>query len=515
MQPPVPKNESLVIRTMKDDMNQGSVAPSIQAAPENKSKKQEKRVETTPPKVIYKHTVLIGVGYIVLFAFLVAIGWYGYVWVLSRQEVPTQSSQKRLAEEMIPKEALAIVAYTTDTDSKRADVRALWETREIEGPITGSDPRGLLAIQDIQGIYYIVLQDVEQPFLLLEKTTSSEQYVSTQSAIVPYEKDGWYIFHQGAASATDQYTAALDRGTFIQSGGLPTGNPSSVAQVMLAAPYAIALLGDIAGDLSGAPVMPALVFSVHPSSQDSTIRAHAAVPIPSMPEEVLPSTAELAALVPGDVQFTSIGFNFAEDIAMWQQQTARLDATVLQQPAVRQFISLLTTPYAIFKRTGPDGVKDAGLIIGLPEDLQKNLKTGEPIIEQALPAFIPLVVGKSIGIQSAFHNGLYQNVPLRYINIIGQTQTIDYAVGDSFLLISSSREGMETLVDRALGETSGEQKQDMWRSEGKKVTFGSIKDPSFKALLPIPDATETVSITISEDITSTDRVLNATILFQQ
>lgn len=515
MQPPVPKNDSLVIRTMKDDMNQEILAPSIQATTENKPKKQEKRVETTPPEVLHKHTVLIGIGYIVLFGFLAAAGWYGYVWVSSRQLTPTQGSQRRLVEEMIPKEALAIVAYTTDTDSRRADIRTLWETKGIEDPSTISDPRGLLAIQDVQGVYYIVLQDVEQPFLLLEKTTSSEQYVSTQSAIVPYEKDGWYIFHQGATSATDQYIAALDRGTFAQSGGLPTGNSSSVAQVILATPYALALLGDIAGDLSGTPEMPALVFSVHPSSQGSTIRAHAAVPIPSMPERVLPSTAELAALVPGDVQFTSIGFNFAEDIAMWQQQTARLDATVLQQPAVRQFISLLTTPYAIFKRTGPDGVQDTGLIIGLPEELQKNLKTGEPIIEQTLPAFIPLVVGKSIGIQSAFHNGLYQNVPLRYINIVGQTQTIDYAVGDSFLLVSSSREGMEKLVDRALGETSAEQKQDIWRSEGKKVTFGSVQDPSFKALLPIPDATETVSITISEDITSTDRMFNATILLQQ
>src|SRR3989338_11514380 len=119
MQPPVPKNE-LVIRTMKDDMNEMHSVPVVSgSAPVPASfplsPKQEKKVEISPSKVAHtKHTALIGIVCIVVFAGLTAAGWYGYVWWASRQVIPEIPNQVRPVAEMIPKEATAIIAYSLD-----------------------------------------------------------------------------------------------------------------------------------------------------------------------------------------------------------------------------------------------------------------------------------------------------------------------------------------------------------------------------------------------------------------
>lgn len=529
MQPPIP-NDELVIRTMKDDMSETNSVSVVSAASATTpgfplSQKQEKKVKPQYPKVSHaKRSILVGIACALFFGALTAAGWYGYVWWASHQAKSVLSEKKRQVSEMIPKEALAIVAYTLDSQSMRAGVKLLWDAKgtSVGMHIIGSDPRELLRIQDLRGIYYVVMQDSQGPFLLFEKTPLSEQYVSTQSAVKPFEKDGWYIINP---LGTDQYTAALDRGTLAESGGLPgKKNASAVAQYIFTSLYASKFFNNMAEGALGASRVAAVVFEVDPPLQDGTIRAHAATPISAMPEKLLPSVSELTTLVPGDAQFGHIGFNFAEDLAAWQQETSRLDPGIVEQPAVRQFISALATPYALFKRTGADGVRDIGIVIQLPVSLRKNLKTGEPIIEQALPALIPLILGKTVGVQPAFHDGTYENVPVRFTNITGQTQALDYTVGDSFILISSSREGIGVLADIALGKGDALKQKDPWKSlfeksaaltEGKIISFGSIQDPALLSLLPVLDTVSSVPIIVSEETTSTDYTLHATLLSQQ
>ncbi|OGY30708.1 MAG: hypothetical protein A2805_03285 [Candidatus Andersenbacteria bacterium RIFCSPHIGHO2_01_FULL_46_36] len=528
MQPPVPTNE-LVIRTMKDDMNQmhsvpvvSSSAPVPAAFP--LSPKQDKPLPSSIPTSRTKHNIFVGVSCIVVLAGLTAAGWYGYVWWASRQVAPETVQQTRPVAEMIPKEATAIVTYSLDSQSRRTGVQVLWDAKSpvVAGSAIDGDPRELLALQDLTGIYYIVMQDNQRPFLLLQKTEGTDQYVATQSTIEHIEKDGWYILNR---IGTDQYTAALDRGTVAEAGSLPVlRSASTVAQYIFTAPYASKLFNEMASDAIGISRISETVFEVDAPSQDGTIRAHAATAIAPVPEKLTPSVAELRSLVPGDAEFGHIGFNFADDVDTWQQETVRLDGSIMQQPAVRQFLSLLNTPYGFFKRTGSDGVRDIGLIIQLPESLQKNLKTGEPIIEQALPAFIPLIVGKALGIQSAFHDGMYGNAPVRYTNITGQTQALDYIVGDSFILISSSREGIGALIDIANEKGDTIQQKDPWKSlfeksaalvEGKIVSFGRIQDPLLVSLMPIPSGLTQVPVILSEEATSTDSILHATLLIQQ
>lgn len=532
MQPPAPNNE-LVIRTMKDDTNQMHPVPVVPAlAAINATpafplpSKQEKRVEIQPQrKSRTQRNILVGILCVVLLGGLTAAGWYGYRWWAVRQTPETVPVQKRPVAEMIPKEAIAVVAYPLDSQLKRTSAKLFWDAKSPsnQGSAIDGDVRELLGIQDITGAYYVIMQDTQRPFLLLEKTPLSEQYVATQRTIVPVEKDGWYIMNRIGGG---QYLAALDRGTLAENGEIPALRSSTaVAQYILTAPYASKLFNDMASDALGLSRVAALTFEVESSAQDGTIRAQATTPTSPTDEKLVPSLEEITKLIPGDIEFSHIGFNFADDLDAWQQETARLDSDILQQPAIRQFISLLKTPYALLKRTGSDGVRDIGLIIQLPEDLQKGkLKTGEPIIEQTLPAFIPLIVGKPISIQSAFHDGAYESIPVRYTNITGQTQALDYMVGDSFILISSSREGMGALIDIALGKGEIFKDKDPWKQlfeksaaaiEGETAFFGRIQDPLFLSLMPIASTISKVPVVLTQETTSTDHILHATLLTQQ
>ncbi len=534
MQSPVPKEE-LVIRTMKDDMAQKhsiSVVSPIakeQTSQKNASfevfplpSKQEGKVAIEPKRG--KKNIFIGSLYVTLFLALTVAGWYGYMWWASQQQVPVATNETRPVAEMIPKEAMAVVVYDLDSESKRTGIKLLWDIKgiEVSGNAFDGDPRELLAVQDVSQIYYVALQDNPRPFLLIQKTPLLEQYVATQSAVVPLEKDGWYILGN---VGMEQYLAALTRGTLAENGSLqPLRSQSAVAQYIFAAPYASKLFNDIASDALGISRIKATTFEVDAPSQDGTIRARAVTPVSPVPEKLAPSLTELKELVPGDVEFGHVGFDFAEDMAVFQQETSRLDGNIVEQPAVRQFISLLNTPYALFKRTGSDGVRDIGLILQLPESLQKNLKTGEPIVEQSLPAMIPLILGKTVGIQTAFHDGTYSGAINRYVNIDGQTQGLNYLIGDNYILISSSREGMQVLIDRAVGQGSALQSKNPWNAlfekaaallEGKSLSLGSIQDQLLLSLIPTPANLLKIPVALSIEITSTDRILHATLLVQQ
>lgn len=529
MQPPESKDE-LIIRTMKEDMGQMRSVPVVSALPGDTSNfplpsKQEKTLAQMPYKKSgFTRSILIGCMTVILLGAVTAGGWYGYMWWASYKMMPVMNEQKHPVGDVIPKEALAVIVYDLSNDSKKTLVQLLWNAKgaaQQRSAIDGN-PSELLGLSDIQGVYYVLMQDNPRPFLVLEKTDSTTQYVSKQSTVVPFEKDGWYILHR---VGTDQYSTAISRGTFAESGGIPVlTSLSAVAQVILSAPYASKLFNDIASDALGVSRVAAVTFEVEPPAQDGTIHARAITSISAVPEKLFPSTDELKDLIPGDIEFGHIGFNFADDLNIWQQESARLDVSIIQQPAIRQFLSQLTTPYALFKRTGSDGVRDIGLIIELPESLKKNIKTGEPIIEQSLPALIPLVVGRVVGIQSAFHDGVYENVPVRYTNIAGQTQALDYTVGDSFILISSSREGMGALVDIAIGRRTSVKSNDPWKSlfeksfanaQNRVVSLGNIQDSLLLSLIPTVGNIEKIPTVLSKETTSTDHILHATLLIEQ
>ncbi len=529
-------SDQLIIRTMKDDIAEMNSIPPVALAPKPKREKvqppvfslpsKSKPIEVTPAaNPIKKRTnIVLGVSYIVLFFLIMGGGIYAYMrWGFI--QIPGGSSeQEPPLSQMVPKEALLLVDYNLETDNNRNAVKQLWTERSgesLNGPVNGN-PTSLLDIQDVGHAYYVVIPDNQAPFLLLKKTEGIKQYVSQHRELQPLENSGWYIM--SGANSEDQYTNLLANGGAMDQGSLtaPSNNPNYLVRYAMSADFVSQQFNMIAAPTIGLSRHEGLVFQILTPTSDGTIRASAYVPSGSSDEGVLSETGELISLVPSDLSFGHIGLNFSAELdKMQSEETSSLDGNILTQPAVRQFISMFNTPYAVFERKGSDGVRDIGLIITLPASLRKNIKTGEPIVEQALPALIPLVVGKALGIQVAFNDGLYNAVPVRYVNINGQAQTLDYVIGDNFLMISSSREGISALVDTSLAGKQGISLEEPWKSLGEKATdaianrpfiIGTLNDPIVKSLLPVSSTLNQVPIIVSSQKTSTGTDIEAVLL---
>ncbi|MBI3273615.1 MAG: hypothetical protein HYZ69_00570, partial [Candidatus Colwellbacteria bacterium] len=63
-----------------------------------------------------------------------------------------------------------------------------------------------------------------------------------------------------------------------------------------------------------------------------------------------------------------------------------LDKTIIEEPAVKQLLSLLGQSFSYYIRENSAGGSDMGLIIALPVDLEKNLLLGDPALERSLSA---------------------------------------------------------------------------------------------------------------------------------
>ena len=533
-------SDQLVIRTMKDDVAGAQSAPATPAAPsvppiraprhekqeapvfslpvqkQIVSLKDEGETVTTPNKK--RHHVITGILYIVLFFVLVGGGVYAYMRFGAAVPLIEDQEEQLTINQVIPKEFFAIADYNLGSEEKRAAVGKMWSGATIQSsdPATGN-PSSLLAISDIGHVYYVVLPGLQQPFLLLKKTVESEQYVATQRREKPFEKGGWYIIN---SQGIEEYTAALQRGT-LEDGSAALASDSDSEYVIQYAVSSQAIAEEftsITSSLLSSSGMQGLVFRVVEASENGIMAASAHIPGPAKPDTVTIGTEELVSLIPGDINFAKVGLQLNRDLISWQEDVALLDDITIEQPSVRQFLSLLNAPYAVFERTGSDGVRDIGVIVQLPSSLQKNLKTGEPVVEQALTAIIPLIVGKTLGIQIVFNDAAYQNVPLRYVNLNGQTQALDYVAGDNFLLVASSREGLYRLIDASLGSGQTLLQSDMWGTlfssvaaglDGKPFVLGKIKNPAITSILPVVGATQEAYLTLSASETSTGTDIHA------
>ncbi len=534
-------SDQLVIRTMKDDIAGAQSVPATPVAPPvppiraPRHEKQEPPVFSLPsqkPIVSLKddgetvttpnkkrHHVITGIFYILLFGLVVGGGIYAYMRFGAAVPLLEEKEEELALYQVIPKEFFVIADYNLESEEKRAAVGRMWSGAAVQSsdPATGN-PSSLLAISDIGHVYYIALPGNQQPFLLFKKTVESEQYVSIQRQEKPLEKGGWYIIHP---QGTEEYVAALQRGTLeSESTILASGSDSQYLVQYAVSSEAVAQeFTSITSSLLSSSGIRDLVFRVTEVSQNGIIAASAHIPGPAKPSVVSMDTEELMSLIPSDVNFAKVGLQLNRDIASWQDDLALLDETTIEQPSVRQFLSLLNAPYAVFKRTGSDGVRDIGVIVQLPASLQRNLKTGEPVVEQALTAIIPLIVGKTLGIQIVFNDAAYQNVPLRYVNLNGQTQALDYVAGDNFLLVASSREGVYRLIDASLGVGQTLLQSDIWGTlfssvaaglDGKPFVLGKIKNPAITSMLPV-SMTKEVYLTLSAAETSTGTDIHATL----
>ncbi|MDA1169067.1 MAG: hypothetical protein O3A36_01905 [bacterium] len=517
----------LLIRTMKDDIAGVDFSSKVEPSPTTKQENTKPQAPvftlptkkpiahsetiTTPPKK--NRNIAIGVGYLVLFCVIAGGAFYGYMKWDGIQVFKDSTNKQVSFFQLIPREALALIHYKINSEEDRNSIRQMWSEagNTSEGSATSGDPTSLLQIPDISGVYYLLIPGGKSPYLLIEKTEGAKEYVAQYSEEQVLENGNWYVVH---ADKVDEYTVAIAEGSIDENSSLlaSTDSASYMIRYALNAKFVSQQFNSPVAVALGLSHMDALVFHVTGPTNDNTIRASALIAGEPPGEGVVEGTAELMTLIPSDITFGRVGFNFAEDSSLLAEDSPQFDTTVLAQPAVRQFIALFTTPYAIFERKGSDGVPDTGLIIAIPSSLKQKIKTGEPIIEQSLPALIPLIIGKMLGIQVAFNDGEYEKIPLRYINLIGQTQTIDYAVGDNFLLISSSLEGMNTLLDTSLATNKGFSVDEPWKSLSEKAAeiikdrlfvVGSLTDPAMMSILPVANTLSQIPVIASSGRTST------------
>lgn len=548
-------SDQLIVRTMKDDIAEmnavGAAAPlpdstavpvpptpSAPVVSKSKHKKPEPPVFSLPSKKSpimneeagsvpsaeskgRKH-ILLGVAYLALFCAIVSGAVYGYIRYSAKQTAIVGVPNDPILSEVIPKEALAVIDYNVETQDSRNVVAQIWSEagRGTDVSAATGNPTSLLTIPNVTRVYYVILPDNSKPFLLMSTTDDVREYVSQHRDVQSIEIGKWHVIHE---DNIEGYSAALTNGSIAENSQLLSANDTAsyVIRYALSPSMASRQFNSVTSTAIGLSQVDGLVFYVVGTAGDGTIRASAQIPGDPPGEGVVEDTTELISLIPRDISFARVGFNFAEDVAFIKAESPQIDASVLAQPAVRQFISQFSTPYAIYERKGTDGVPDIGLIMQLPASMKQQMRIGEPVIEQGLPALIPLIIGKVLGIQTVFNEGIYNGVPLRYVNLNGQTQTLDYMVGDNFLLIASSREGANALIDTSLEGKQGISPEEPWKSLEEKASeitkdrafvIGSLTDPSLLNVLPVASGLSQVPIIASHGRTSTGIDIQAVLL---
>lgn len=512
----MPMGEGIIIRTMKDDVaDLKNQAPSVAV---QKAVLPKKELRPIPEHASKARSVfgILGVG--VLLILISAGGWYG-VGVLRNVNMLGNNAQEELPiSEIIPKSASMIVVYDLANEISRANIEALWATpQEVSQPdVVNGGPAGLLGITEITEAYYFTLGGSSSPFLVVKDSDQVTQFISQQRELQFTQKGGWIVAHHGNLNAYDSALASgamtgEDIASLLGSSGFIARyiiNPSDVSTIF-------SLPGSIKLNRKQ------IVFDVSAGSLGDGLHGEYQISGSAVPASVLPDTTSLASLIPSDPSFMRMGSNFFTDISEYEQMHHFFDAKAYNAPAVQQFLAKLVTPYSLYVRTGADGVPDIGLIIQLPDQLQGKLKYKESVVEQLLISMAPLVSGRPLATQIVFGDGINGSVPLRYTNLEGQTASLDYTIGDNFILIASSREGMQELTNMATGNglamlASGSWTNLVGLSDGvvqSDMVLGTIQDPATLMLLPGGSARTTASVLVSTKQDHAGINTNASIVF--
>ena len=505
--------EGITVRTMKDDIADLKGRPSSPVTKNEKSPKKE--LKPIPGKNPAKKGVIIGA--IVLIGIAAGTGWVGYSQFAGKGFSNLLSSPSLPITDVIPADALAVVAYNASSDSNRSVITSYWAQKdESSSTIKDANPTDILSSSDAQGVYYFVLANNSTPFIVLQKTEKVTKYLNEAKDIKYVEKGGWYIAHQ---ISVEDYNVDIQKGAYTgtQNAGLVTDSAfvaryiinSSIVPQILSLPQNLNINRQ------------QIVFDLNQSSPDGQVDGSYTISETAVPERVTPDTTQLTALIPGDASFLRVGDNFSTDITQFQQTHPIFDVRAFAQPAVQQFLAKLTTPYAIYSRVGADGVPDTGLIIQLPDGLKAHSSNSQPIIEQLLTSFSPFVTGRALDAQVVFADGAYNAIPIRYANLEGQTASLDYTIGDNFILITSSREGMQALGAMALGAGDSMLSSTPWDSLLQKaesfvpydMVAGNITEPAILSLIPGGQSSTQASVIVSTKQDNTGIHTHATVEF--
>lgn len=463
--------ESVVIRTMKDDLQQGSKQP-VSAKPTPPPRKRTESVVTAPTPELpvspvskkgtdqpqktkksgsksprgRKVIMLISLLLIVFGLGSAAAWWYYY-------EQPTQSEPEDTrilsAYEVLPQNASLIIHYSLSSQQKRANIRDLWSNNSSINFLSGN-PSGLLSDNSVTDIYYVLLPNDPRLFAIIPKNEATANYVAQYTEEQLYSIGNWYVVHTIAARP---YQQVLQQGTMPQTVNITSLAESTGIQWLFNPEYLASTYGRAYDIGITTTTDNFLLFNAAYSPTQNTLSfttEDAPVSTSDIESELVTA---LRSKIPGDASFVWIGTSLKDDSA--QFTLPGFDGSILNERAVRALLDQLDVPYVYYARSGADNVRDVGLVIAKPTVLDGQLVNGDAVFEKAIHALLPSILGRSVSADElglSFANAEYNGIPLRYVNIIGSTQALDYAVTSDFIYISSSKEGMFTLLDTAEGE---------------------------------------------------------------
>lgn len=515
----------IVIRTMRDDMQeakQGKVAPPKPAPtpplappvlspaataqapaqqlplPPRSTTASTKKVTEPASARPSRHKVRALL--ITIFVLLLLGGGGAAAWFLWLQDLVggfTNNEQAVLAAPaVIPANYLAIVRYQLSSAADRNIITNSWNAaRDGEASVrtllTG-DPRLLVADPAVPEMYYVLLEDSTDPFLVVPKTPQTTQYLVDTGDARFMERSGWYVAH---AVSVEAYQAALAEQSLAAASA-----PSIITDVSLGVPMRLSIGAGllpglrttiagkqyIAGQLQELSVAAAL----QPSTNALRLSGAAARFNPLSAEQ---TNHELLSFVPAAAIATRLGANFNADVTQWLSVAGIVDGAILSSEPVAGLLDQLTTPYAWFLYPSANGSRALGLVIELPVALRGKIAIGDAGLEQGLPAVLPLILDRPTIAPTVFTQVPYGNTVLRFANISGTDRALDYAVTDRHILIATSKESMTALLDTVAGTAPALDTQGVWQTlithwgalpVAHDIIFGSIAEAGLLRLLP-------------------------------
>lgn len=418
-------------------------------------------------------------------------GWYGWTHRTNLTQLIHKTPVVLSAGEVLPAQAEVLLGYNLASAEQRSSVTTAWsKVTAADTAMTtllAGNPTTLLTDPDLKEFYYVILDDEPRPYLVVPKTVASEKLLAGIPTGQLLERGGWYIVHPLNVSP---YEAALTKGN-------RTANVAEATSGQISLELSATMLNEIRKTSAGAAYAQGQLTGVQGTSNFSAnggvLNFSGTTSWQTTPTGTALTDQLLLTLVPADVSLARFGSNWQADVTRWLEVSKILNGDVLARPAVKALTDQLTTPYAFYQRLGEDGSPDVGLIIELPPALKGKLALGDSTIEQGLLAAVPLLVDRREVTPLAFTDRTYADLSLRYINLVGTTQTLDYTVTDTHLLVATSKEGMLALVDAAKGNTASVSEGPNWQGlltawgilpAGQDLVVGQIHQPQLLQLLP-------------------------------
>jgi hypothetical protein len=391
---------------------------------------------------------------------------------------------------------LIAVRYDLMSAQHRAVILGAWNETErplsMAGLLTG-DPRLLLHDNELQEAYYVLLEGEPDPYLVIPHTPEGQRLFTSSPDVRVELYQGWYIAHN---QNIERYQEALASGSLASDTGLSQGFVQTVQptplRFLISTQALHGLREQLVGQRLGGGQLSGFVVDAALTGTGFALQFGGEAPLPLLIDSPELTDTRLLEMVPGDARSLRLGANFQEDLHYWQAGAKVLDSAVLDRPTVVDLIRSLSGPYAFYSRQGEDARDDFGLIVPLPAT-QPTLAMGDPTLEDALFALAPLHLPDQDVAQLAFTDRVYHETPVRYVNLDTHLKALDYAIKDGYLLITTSREGMLTLLDTIEGVAPSALLASSWQpllSEWGKLPLahdyvsGVLSFPPLRSLLP-------------------------------